>query len=102
MSKALKALMRKTSGYALYDADNNVLIGIVGCSTDEDSKEIDITEKVRTMVQEHFVAESAVLHSLPDFILHPDMGVTKEFGATTIENEESFEYALEICPVTIY
>jgi len=102
MSKTLKALMRKTSGYAVYDSDENSLIGIIQCSTDDESENVDITERVRTMIQEHFVADSVNLHSLPDGVLHPDMNGEKKFGASLEEDGEDTERSFEICTVAVY
>ncbi len=94
--------MREDTGYALYDSDENVLIGVIKCSTQDEKEVVDITKKIKTMIQEHFGAEDVKLHSLPEVVLQPSMIGSESFGAFTLEDDEDCERTLEICTVVVY
>lgn len=101
-NKNIKAFMRKNSGYALFDSDENVLIGVIQCSTDDEFEAVNLTEKVQTMIAEHFVADEVEIHSVPDVVLHPDMGTKQSFGASMEEDGDKTDRSFEIISVAIY
>lgn len=92
--------MRKNTGYALYESDENILIGIINCPNEDDSKKVDITQKVKLMIEEHFTADSVKLHSLSSTMLEPNM--TVNFGASIEENGEDSERKFELWTVAVY
>lgn len=99
---AIKALMKSNIIYVVWNSDNNNLLSAIGCKEGEDGKEVDITDRVKELIGEHFIADEVTITEFPEVPLNPDMIGTEEISVSTDENGEIIQRDIEIHSLVLY
>lgn len=100
--------VHQDTAYSVWDSDENILLGVIVKTINEnDGDEVDITEKVRTMIREHNSAYSVTIDNInKNVVLRPGDFDKIELITSVLESDEEGEMSdirnYEIYPISVY
>ena len=102
-TKKIKAKFGNHIGYSVWDSDSNELIAVIGYSRIEEGRILDITEKFKTIIENHFCADKVKIDSSSfEVIDSTEISSGVVIGVSTIEEGENCARNIELHSVTIY
>ena len=102
-TKKIKAKFGNHIGYSVWDSESNELIAVIGYSRADEGKTLDITEKFKTIIQNHFCADKVKIDSCPlEVIDSTEIHSGVVICVSTIEEGEKCARNIELHSITIY